>query len=103
MALPAGVFVPDQFGQPAGERDQVGPAVVIEIGDHHLIAAFEIGGDGVLYETRGRRGGQQGEGEQESEQTAHAPQYTCSITRYENGCCCSDGGGRRGVGPSPLT
>ena len=48
VALPARVFVPDQLGQAAGQRDQVGAAVVIQIGSHHLVAAFEIGGDGVL-------------------------------------------------------
>ena len=40
VPLPARVFEPDQFGQAAGERDQVGAAIVIEIGGHHLIAAL---------------------------------------------------------------
>ena len=78
VALPAGVFVPDELGQAAGQGDQVGAAVVIEVGNYDLVAAFEIGGDGVLHEDR-RRGGQEGERKQESEQTAHAPQYTGSL------------------------
>ena len=78
VALPAGVFVPDEFGQAAGEGDQVGAAIVIQIGGHHLVAAFEIGGDGVLDQGR-RRGGHQGERKQESGQTTHAPQYTGSL------------------------
>ena len=78
VALPAGVFEPEQFRQAAGQGDQVGAAIVIEIGSHHLVAAFEIGGDGVLDEGR-RRGSQQGKRKQESGQTAHAPQYTGSL------------------------
>ena len=74
MALPAGVLEPDQFVHAAGERDQVGLAIVIEVGDHHLVAALQIARDRVLDERR-RRGGQQREASR-SAQTAHAPQYT---------------------------
>ena len=59
VALPAGVFVPDEFAHAAGERDQVGAAVVIEVGGDHLVAAAEIGGDGVGGESRGRGGGKE--------------------------------------------
>ena len=58
VALPAGVLVPDQFAHAARERDQVGLAIVIEVGDHDLVAAAEIRGDGVLDEGGGRRGGE---------------------------------------------
>ena len=55
VALPAGVLVPDEFGHATGEGDQVGFAIVVEVGDHDLVAAVEIGGDGVLDEGRRRR------------------------------------------------
>ena len=62
-----GILEPDQLRHAAGQRDQVGLAVVIEVGDHHLVSAAQVGGDGVLGEARGRRGGEQGKSEQQRE------------------------------------
>ena len=42
---------------------------MIEVGNYDLVAAFEIGGDGVFREVAGGIGGQKGEREEESEQT----------------------------------
>ncbi len=58
VAFPSGVLVPHQFGQAAGEGDQVGPAVVVEIRHHHLVSTGQTGGDGVLRKAGRRRGNQ---------------------------------------------
>ena len=60
VALPAGVLEPEEFGQVAGEGDEVGTAIVVEVGYHYLIAAAEIGSERVLDKIRRRRGSQQG-------------------------------------------
>ena len=75
VALPARVLIPDEFAHAAGERDEVGFAIVVDVGDNYLIAATEVGGDAVLDEGRGRRSCQKRK-RQECEQTTHAPQYT---------------------------
>ena len=42
--------------EPAGERDQVGASIVVQVGDHHLVAALQIARDGVFDEGRRSRG-----------------------------------------------
>ena len=62
VPLPGRILEPDQLRHAAGERDQVGLAVMIQVRDHHLVAAAKSGGDGVFGESRGRRGGRVAEG-----------------------------------------
>ena len=62
VPLPGGILIPDQLGHATAESDQVGLTVVVDVGDHHLVAAFEIAGYGVFRKVRGRQG--KGEGEQ---------------------------------------
>ena len=58
-----GFSIPDQLAHAASQRDEVGLAVVVDVGDHYLIAAFEVGGDGV----GGEVGSGEGQGEDEEE------------------------------------
>ena len=58
VPLPGGILEPDQLRHAAGERDQVGLAVLVQVGDHHLVPAAQSGGDGMVGEPRGRRGGE---------------------------------------------
>src|SRR2546430_13841830 len=48
MLLPAWILIPRQFLEPACQRDQIGLAVVIDIGNNNLVTTTEIGGDCVL-------------------------------------------------------
>jgi hypothetical protein len=59
----------------AGKSDEIGTPIVVEVGDHDLVSALEVARDGV-FDEGGRGGGEQGKGEEERKQTAHAPQYT---------------------------
>ena len=56
----AGILVPDQLLHAAGQGDDVGLAVVVQIGDDDLVAALQIGGDQVLGEFGWRRRGVDG-------------------------------------------
>ncbi len=40
VALPAGVLIPDELGEAAGQGDEIGFAIVIGVGNHYLIAAL---------------------------------------------------------------
>ncbi len=77
VALPGGILIPDQLRHAAGERDQVGLAVAIEVCRDHLVAALEIAGDGMFGKARRRAGGQKREREAKQADAMHAPQYTC--------------------------
>ena len=58
VALPGGVFEPDEFLHAAGQGDEVGFAVLVEVGGDHLVAALEVRGEGVGVKTdRGFRDG----------------------------------------------
>src|SRR5947207_4058203 len=48
MLPPAWILIPRQFLEPACQRDQIGLAVVIDIGNNSLVTTAEIGGDCVL-------------------------------------------------------
>ena len=60
MALPGGVFVPDEFGHATGKGEEVGPAVFVHVDGEDLVAAGETGGDGLGGELE-RGGGEQSE------------------------------------------
>ena len=47
VPLPAGILKPNQFGHAAGQGNQIRLAVVVHVRHHHLVAAFEVGGNGV--------------------------------------------------------
>ena len=55
VALPGRILEPDQVGHAARQRNEVDLAVVIHIARHHLIAASEVGGDGMGPEFRRAR------------------------------------------------
>ena len=62
VRLPCRIFVPHQIGISGSQPDNVGLAVMVQVGDHYLIAALQPGGNGVFGELqRGLR--QQGSGE----------------------------------------
>ena len=60
VPLPAGILVPHQFGEPRGERDDVGLAVVVHVGDDDVVTAGESGSDGVGLKTNLGRSGECG-------------------------------------------
>jgi hypothetical protein len=74
VALPGRILIPDELARAASERDEVRPAIVVEVGNHDLIASAEAGGDGVLDES-GRPDGEERNCQKDT-QTTHAPQYT---------------------------
>src|ERR1017187_2253947 len=77
VALPGGILIPDQLRHAAGERDQVGLAVAIEVCRDRLVAALEVAGDGMFGKARRRAGRQKWEREAKQADAMHAPQYTC--------------------------
>ena len=71
VPLPGRVLEPEQLLHAAGQRDQVGLAVVIHVGDDHLVAALQIGGERVLDEFYGAAGGQERHRDEEDESDSH--------------------------------
>ena len=53
MFLPARILVPPKLLEAAGQRDDVGLAVTVQIGDNDLVAAGEAGVNRVRGEARG--------------------------------------------------
>src|SRR5437016_2993812 len=90
VALPGGIFEPDQFSHSAGDRDQIRLAVVIDVGDDNLVTTVQISGDCVLYKSGGRRfavGGLRAKeiewnktGSNSHDQQSHTPSW-CSAIR----------------------
>src|SRR5262249_29656448 len=76
VAFPIGAFEPEEVVEAAGEGDEVGVTIVIEVGDDDLVTAAEVVGDDVLGEFW--LGLHQG-GDCEEKQDSHAPQYTWGI------------------------
>ena len=48
MPLPRRILKPDQLRHAGSKRDDIGTPVFIEVGEHYLIAALQIRGDGVF-------------------------------------------------------
>src|SRR5665213_548340 len=76
VPLPGGVFVPDQIGAALRERDYVGLAVVVQIGDGYVITAAEIGSDFVRGEGERLGGGGKGKSDQQCGET----HFYCSFS-----------------------
>ena len=53
VPFPCWILEPDQIRESAGERDDVGFAIAVQVRDHYLIAALQIRGERVNCKVRG--------------------------------------------------
>src|SRR5471030_3342091 len=93
VALPARILIPDEFGEAAGKGDEIGLAIVIEVGNRYLVAALEIGSDGVFGEARVRGRGPKWQCKEKEADRKHAPQVYFQHRTYEETVFVVDRGG----------
>ena len=64
VAIPVWGFEPEEFGHAGGEGDEVGLAVLVDVGGDDLIAALEVRGQDATFKVGEACLGEGGEGEQ---------------------------------------
>ncbi len=72
VPYPRRILIPDQLLHPAGECDDVGFAILVQVGNHYLIAALQVGGDQMLGEFGGYSRGAGGAAEEEQQKKNQA-------------------------------